>query len=195
MKRLCGRVHNKNQLSRLLKATPYFVNSEAPNAETCQLLSRKSISGTGFSDWLLDQFLLAPPRRATRLLRRGRHPRRDPRDHRHTGSSLIAFFDYNARHLDGRQYRYPDFPVYNKKKRATPGSSKRRSAACFSPAPSRGSASTCGCCRTGKAEGMISFLYCIYVLSFFFQLPHIIKQGSIPNSHMHSSSISGFDLL
>jgi hypothetical protein len=36
------------------------------------------------------------------------------------GSSLIAFFDYNARHPDGRQYRYPDFPehyVYDKKKR------------------------------------------------------------------------------
>jgi hypothetical protein len=39
-----GIVHDNDQLSRLVKATPYFVNSEAPNEETCQILLGGSIS-------------------------------------------------------------------------------------------------------------------------------------------------------
>jgi hypothetical protein len=53
---------------------------------------------------------------------------------------MMAFFDYNARNVDGRQFRYPEFPehyVYEKKDRkwkrsGSPARKERRSAACCS---------------------------------------------------------------
>ena len=60
-----------------------------------------------------------------------------------TASTLMAFFDYNARHPNGPKYRYPEFPehfMYDQPTRSwhRRGGS-RRSAACSRRAPPRGS--------------------------------------------------------
>jgi hypothetical protein len=50
----------------------------------------------------------------------------------------MAFFEYNARNVDGRQFRYPEFPehyVYEKDRKAR---RERRSAACSSATPPGG---------------------------------------------------------
>ena len=59
-----------------------------------------------------------------------------------TGSTLLAFFDYNARNPDGRRYRYPEFPehyTYDKRKRAWhPRGAKEAIGRMFQASPSQG---------------------------------------------------------
>jgi hypothetical protein len=59
-----------------------------------------------------------------------------------TGSTLMAFFAYNARHPHGGQYRYPEFPehfVYDKPTRAWhPRKGQEAIGRMFQASPSQG---------------------------------------------------------